>query len=924
MMLDIQDMFSNMNVLSQQDEWLNNLVNDDVKDIFTDKKISDSTKYEQSFVRRFQMYLKKVMDDEGYRKYGYGYVNRAESLSTLFMDRNTTVHDQVKALRALQKDLRGRNRDKKEKDHEDLLVSMSILELESYGAVFFKNSIKDMNKFEKNLVPIHNVRDDLLQMLVSKGRLVNSIVVDRYMKIHNQIYDKAQKVAKNYIALHPQVAAETLIKDEGSVYYKHLFKHTTLTLEKDQKVGLKTYKKGETVPIMLPILDFNNPKHNEDDKALMEVVWKTFRQRTIDNWYHSRTSDIKGKDVFGNSKISKAEVAKEFDESVEKGTMVIISKGLNETLLSGNFKAAWDRMGQRFVNYDEFIDDNLNDKSRMAFTSGMNTISNVFASQMNSKDKLYEQAGLLYTKNGLTVADLSKNMLASTNLEKIINYYTLEGIRTEEYENRYMPAFNDVDAVYGYFESTKNSKDFMVNNRRFAEMFSNRLAMKKNEDTSVKITLPGGVTVDVKTFARATLSAFSMISLGYKWTIGAKSGIWNEMSEQINALAASIANIGLDESQKIYLPTTGDVNKARYEVATNFKKARRLGAMFQLVNRTERDLIDSPWLNVANKGNILNDQWAHITNWASDAEARLVGMAGWMIHEGSWDAYSLNEKGDIQYDIKKDERYYNEDGTQTKEQEVLVEGPNGLKNRLKDQGLMEEDATKVDRGHDHTLASEQLKWYGDKFIIGSMDNTAKWLLGNDYLGAAASQFRVFSADKIWNAGLFASPRKTSFGAGFKAIQLENGEWVTQRDWIEIEGAWQSFVGAVQGIANMRNEGLDSWWKNQTPMRRLNLARTVIKTAVFSLLIALSGAVVGKDNDKKLIKLNWMYKDLNMMMISYDWFLNPFPVTSILLDIVDATFGPKKVKDILKYRTAIGSISDPFPSLGIRDVKESDY
>jgi len=49
---------------------------------------------------------------------------------------------------------------------------------------------------------------------------------------------------------------------------------------------------------MLPILDFNNPKHNEDDKALMEVVWKTFRQRTIDNWYHSRTSDIKGKDVF--------------------------------------------------------------------------------------------------------------------------------------------------------------------------------------------------------------------------------------------------------------------------------------------------------------------------------------------------------------------------------------------------------------------------------------------------------------------------------------------------------------------------------------------------------------------------------------------------------------------------------------------------
>jgi len=165
-------------------------------------------------------------------------------------------------------------------------------------------------------------------------------------------------------------------------------------------------------------------------------------------------------------------------------------------------------------------------------------------------------------------------------------------------------------------------------------------------------------------------------------------------------------------------------------------------------------------------------------------------------------------------------------------------------------------------------------------LLGSMDNTAKWLLGNDYLGAAASQFRVFSADKIWNAGLFASPRKTSFGAGFKAIQLENGEWVTQRDWIEIEGAWQSFVGAVQGIANMRNEGLDSWWKNQTPMRRLNLARTVIKTAVFSLLIALSGAVVGKDNDKKLIKLNWMYKDLNMMMISYDWFLNPFPVTSI--------------------------------------------
>ena len=83
-----------------------------------------------------------------------------------------------------------------------------------------------------------------------------------------------------------------------------------------------------------------------------------------------------------------------------------------------------------------------------------------------------------------------------------------------------------------------------------------------------------------------------------------------------------------------------------------------------------------------------------------------------------------------------------------------------------------------------------MKWYSDKFIIGSMDNHQKTLFGNQYMGAALGQFRTFMWDKLWNFGW--GRITTEYGGSFVPVKNEKGEYIAVRQQQEIAGMINSF------------------------------------------------------------------------------------------------------------------------------------
>jgi hypothetical protein len=407
-------------------------------------------------------------------------------------------------------------------------------------------------------------------------------------------------------------------------------------------------------------------------------------------------------------------------------------------------------------------------------------------------------------------------------------------------------------------------------------------------DTSFSVF---GTPLKANEVTRTLLHGFSFFSLGYKPLIWMKSFVFNELNTTVNSLASSISNIGIDdvENRNQYFGAK-DFLKAHTLLTTpsGFRKARRLAYLFQLIDSNERDMLESPW-RVRTDRNIFQEKFAHLGNWGTDAYARMVAMAAQMIKEGSWEAYSYNAKEDeTLYDEKKDRRFYDESGRELKEQ-----GQHAIRKdligRLREQGI-QEDEKKLTRGHDYILANNFM-YLSDRFVIGSMGNLSKNLLGNHFLGQMFTQFRLFSWAKLQNAGIGMDVRSgqdknTIAGTVFKAIKDENGEWISVREQQLIEGAWQSWGRAYAEMVRFHRMSPKEFWKSSSPQTRMNLARSVVQATMLAIVYAL---IKGFDDPDDEIRFNWMLSDLSTTLLVGEFFKNPFPMVSNGMKIIDAAF-----------------------------------
>jgi len=368
-------------------------------------------------------------------------------------------------------------------------------------------------------------------------------------------------------------------------------------------------------------------------------------------------------------------------------------------------------------------------------------------------------------------------------------------------------------------------------------------------------------------------------------------------------MASSIANSLTNEEKTNVglLPNEDDILKAYKETSTNYHKTRELLKMYQIVNRTERDLLTSPFINPSMRGNIMKEQFQQIGNALTDWGQRAISMSSWMIKEGSWDAYSYDHKeGKLVYDVKKDKRFYT-NGKQSVQQKAIMDG---LVTRLQTQNLLDRDKTIPDRGHDWILVNDHLKWYGNKFVVGGYDNTVKTLMGVSFLGAAFSQYRYFSYDKFFNAGLYAGTRWQNAGAEWRAVQDENGNWISVREQMQIEGAYQSLGKAITDLKtyiayskDMKALGPIGWYKEQSFITRYNIASSMLRVMTFA---GLAFAVMGMASDDQDKKFKWIYTDILVWMSAGQWMKNPIPLVTAVLQIGDVVMGRRNMETMERF------------------------
>jgi hypothetical protein len=163
----------------------------------------------------------------------------------------------------------------------------------------------------------------------------------------------------------------------------------------------------------------------------------------------------------------------------------------------------------------------------------------------------------------------------------------------------------------------------------------------------------GSVAINVDNMLDAGGKLIHMVHLAANGVLGAK----NLSSQALKMFTNSVVNAISGNKQF----KTDDVARAVGELVANPKKVAALNKMYQIVNITERDLLNH-FINNTTRKNVFETEFQMIFHWFGDYYTQLIGAMAQMMEDGTYDAHSLDDNGKVIYDETKDKRFQGEDG----------------------------------------------------------------------------------------------------------------------------------------------------------------------------------------------------------------------------------------------------------------------
>ena len=885
---NLNDLLRNIKAVGQNKVLLDAIDNADIKKVLTNNHLLNK-EYSQSYRQRILSYYDKPSNriKLGGKASLFGETVTDAQLSELVAWR-LNVLETYKYLSA-------------EQMAEKELLAATLYQTTS-GDTGTIDNIDGMSDLAKKFIASHNVKNPVIQYV--KDQLIRSIdkVVNKVRSYQKELDPYLNDVIKHYHKKHGLAYVERFLRDIGSKYFENLYKTTSVY---DQNGYLLKDKDGNAIIRKIPEIhwDVNNSETakllSSGQLSMVEINFANkfldlLEQRWIDNLYHQAKKY--------NEEVRREDIAKRFYSEYRRGVIPAIGKTASALISQLNIKAATKASVDRWGRAENiFVGD-------LAKRNELDELSTHFSGQLEESERL-KAAGLinfgvdLENNPKYMVFDDERNKTMSLNLQDIGNYFMMEGIRKEVYESDFLPHYNAARTIIKSHDILRKrnlgQKDATTNNDlEYLTEWVDRLVYQRtadNKDDSFKFNI-GGYTLSAPELVRSATQLMTFSSLALKPTIWLKSFLYNTINTTMIALSNSIVNqinksVGVDEGSLLF--GVKDIAYAHSQITPGkgFKKAWELAKTLKVIEGTERDLLSSPIINKTNQ-NVLQDRYAHIGNWATDAYAKTLSMVAMMHKEGSYDAYYLDKNGEIRYDVTKDRRFYKDGVKLTKNgEDAIME--HIRQNLIKEGNMIDGDMV---LGHD-ALLSDNFRWVSDKFVIGSMTPTSKWLLSNHYLGSLFANFRGFSVDKLNNAGVFAEGWLTKSGGQYKAVK-DGDTVITKRDAVMIEGMWKSVINGYIDLWHNRNQPA-VWWKNMSPIRKMNMAKSIVQIAFFCVLKALIGGFRRREDE---LRFSTLYQDLMVAFVIGDFFKSPMAIVNTTIRLFDTAFddSPNKFKKLFRF------------------------
>lgn len=553
-----------------------------------------------------------------------------------------------------------------------------------------------------------------------------------------------------------------------------------------------------------------------------------------------------------------------------RGQVPLVSATTTEMLakkgIFGGVKKWAQRNTNAFIDFDDLI--KLEDKKNGL--SYLDEIPDQFYGQitipgndpgvfnsLGKADLLKKMLGISM-ENGNMIIDLKKQQQISTDFEYIAKMFSMSMDRKIQYEQNVLPAINGVRALLTRM-SDVYSQDAKYNQKNALHFLNNYVQY---------VTLGKRKQIKPEKVDKIIMNTMNLASSGVmfmNFNVGILSASHNMLTSFIEGLSGTLINaVSSNKNNGVYY-TLSDLTKAQGDIISKRNLLSQLGMDNQIWNATEYEMV-THYLNQKGKHHLASSHISNYTNWAADYIARGIIMAAYMRNKGITGAISQNTDGTINYDEKKDKRFWT-NGKQSLEQKAILEF---YKREQVKEGLI--------KSIDDKLASpfilndsRAIRVIASQYVTGAFSKTETTLLGSEYLGSFYKTFKTFFITKYDNAVQKGSYSKD---LGNVAVYKDpnTGEYVAKWQQQYMEG-YLLTLGKVIKDLWFKDSGIytSEYWINN-PHRTRNMIRWGSMMATFFSSYILYALLVSKEKDDekpipniRLIR-NLMYSYESLLVI----------------------------------------------------------
>lgn len=729
------------------------------------------------------------------------------------------------------------------------LLSAALYELGNQD-VSGSNTWTDLSVLAKLLTNTNHIENDVVQWVVREVQNNEAAIVEKSRKEWLEHVAMIKDLDSVIRQINPIVSGDKVV-EVGWKRFERLFRKSK---SEPGGKGIAVYNEaGELVRMNLPMLHWD--RNDEETAELLRTgelteAELTYANKVLDHIYEkmvelqihelkqTNNSEVRDQET-GAFVESAARVLAERHVSSHwnRGWIPIVTKSGGEQITQGRVKQFAKGIGRSASNYDALVDSEyFVDRNEVSVEQG--SVPNPYYAEMDSINPFsvggetrLRRLGLRGEADGsLVLVDPAMSNQFSFNMERIMKHFDLLANRQIIHEGKSMPVMG---AAVAYLKAREEQTG--MSNARVLDWLDNwarRKIIAKNPDPDP--VTAHGLNIAPLANGLVTLGTYGGVALNMK--VAAASLIYNQMSSFVTAAAASLSG-----SDLFGLKEWGQA----VSVCVGTKEG----------NEKMRALMQKLFVNEMQEGDFLNDERGRFNktgsrvftshnlqamNWVTDYFTRGIVMAAQMMKEGSWDAYSMKD-GEVSYNKYLDRRFYNADGSMTKDGKRMMDW---LVRKLDEQGVNPLVNGELPVGHDLNMG-RSFKWIADKYVIGGMDSSQRVMLDSYWYGKILMQFRKFLPTKFYN---WHGKRMKTDEGGRLVVKNDVAVWEKR----EIESYIAALLRTVRTMRDKRSLDIKTIYKEMDQADRFALARMVADLMVAATMLAIYMGLVslGDDDDKK--------------------------------------------------------------------------